>query len=93
MGVSTQDHLSHYTDCLASHWGLFSSASTLDSLTASHWPCAYIHLPFPEWVVEQLLGPETLIVPALFPPKGCRSQHFEGTLCRLATPPSFVYDY
>lgn len=51
------------------------------------------HPPFPEWAVEQPLGPGTRMVPALLPPKGCRSQHFERTLCRLSTPPSFVYDY
>lgn len=43
--------------------------------------------------MEQLLGPVTWMVPALLPPKGCRSGHFEGTLCGLSTPPSFVYDY
>lgn len=28
-------------------------------------------LPFPEWVVEQLLGLVTRIILALLPPKGC----------------------
>lgn len=60
--------------------------------SASPWLLAPLP-PFPEWAAEQLLGPVMLTVPALSLPKGYRSQHFEGALCLLSTPPSFVYDY